>query len=178
LPNVTERKTIASTHEDLKNPLHWQEILSRATDSSELPFEALYLDALLEAFCAPETPAPIEIDLDLDDVVELVAVEPIDENECELAGPGWATVDRIVEPVEGWEHFLEGPPLEAVASPPPTPHEQGSWEVNSEFIEEWFDEGEALQFSEAEVEIDEPDRLERTLQWFRSLFIATNLRHA
>jgi hypothetical protein len=61
---------------------------------------------------------------------------------------------RIVEPIEGWQSFY------------------CDWD--DDFVEDWFDEGEALQHSTLEVEIDEPDRMERTLGWLRSLFIASN----
>jgi len=63
---------------------------------------------------------------------------------------------RIVEPIEGWKSYYT------------------NWD--DDFLEEWFDEGEALQHSTLEVEIDEPDRLERAIGWLRSLFIASNHR--
>ncbi len=61
---------------------------------------------------------------------------------------------RIVEPIEGWQSFY------------------CDWD--DDFVEDWFDAGEALQHSTLEVEIDEPDRMERALGWLRSLFIASN----
>ena len=63
---------------------------------------------------------------------------------------------RIVEPIEGWQSFYR------------------DWD--DDFVEGWFDEGEALQHSTLEVEIDEPDRVERAVGWLRSLFIASNQR--
>lgn len=61
---------------------------------------------------------------------------------------------RIVEPLQGWKSFY------------------CDWD--DDFVEEWFDAGEALQHSTLEVEIDEPDCMERALGWLRSLFIASN----
>ena len=63
---------------------------------------------------------------------------------------------RIVEPLQGWKSFYT------------------SWD--DDFVEDWFDAGEALQHSTLEVEIDEPDRMERALGWLRSLFIVSNQR--
>lgn len=66
--------------------------------------------------------------------------------------------DRIVEPVEGWQRFVER-----------------SWGEDQRMIEEWFDEGEELQHRDLELEIDELDRWGRALQWVRSLAVATRL---
>lgn len=68
---------------------------------------------------------------------------------------------RIVEPIEGWARFRAR-----------------GWGDNESFIKEWFDEGEALQHSSLELEIDEPDRIERALGWIRSLFMVSRVRTA
>jgi hypothetical protein len=70
---------------------------------------------------------------------------------------GWP--DRIVEPIQGWNAYR-------------------NWGEDASLIEEWFDEGEALAESDIEVNIEEPDRWERALQWIRSLVVAARLRPA
>lgn len=68
---------------------------------------------------------------------------------------------RIVEPIEGWARF-----------------NTCGWGDNTSFVEDWFDEGESLQHSSKELEIDEPDRFERALGWFRSLFMVSRVSTA
>lgn len=51
------------------------------------------------------------------------------------------------------------------------------WGPNNSFIEDWFDKGEALQYAnDFEVKIDEPDRIERAVQWVRDLFNTPRIR--
>lgn len=52
------------------------------------------------------------------------------------------------------------------------------WGEDSQMVEEWFAAGETLQYSTSELEIDEPDRWERALQWMRSIFDSPRLRTA
>jgi hypothetical protein len=66
---------------------------------------------------------------------------------------------RVAIPVEDWEAFLAA-----------------RWGDDGGLIEEWFDAGEELQNSRMELTIEEPDRWERTLQWMRTLAVATGLR--
>ena len=53
---------------------------------------------------------------------------------------------------------------------------QTLWGNDSSLIEQWFDDGELLEFSDTELYLDdEPDRWARALGWMRSLAIATRI---
>jgi len=74
-----------------------------------------------------------------------------------------AVGSRIVEPVGGWERYVE----------------RAGWGENQELIEDWFVAGDELQYVDTlvnDVEIDEPDRWERALHWVRSLLVAPRHR--
>lgn len=49
------------------------------------------------------------------------------------------------------------------------------WGTESLSIEQWFDEGEELEYSDIELFIEEPDRWERAVQWMRSLVDAAGI---
>jgi len=66
---------------------------------------------------------------------------------------------RLRDPAAGW-----GPKM--------TP----DWGEEGFAIEQWFDEGEELEYSDIELFIEEPDRWERAVQWMRSLVDAAGLR--
>lgn len=66
--------------------------------------------------------------------------------------------ERIIEPITEWQH-----------------HQSTSWGRNTEFIEDWFEEGEQIVNSKEELEIDEPANWERVLHWMRSVAVATGL---
>jgi len=66
--------------------------------------------------------------------------------------------DRIIEPITEWQ-----------------PHQSTAWGDNTEFIEDWFEEGEQIVNSKEELEIDEPANWERVLHWMRSGAVATGL---
>jgi hypothetical protein len=118
-------------------PLHWQQILARCPeDAGDLPF-LVYFAELIDA---------AEWDLDSEEMEMAMRAELI------------ARCARVVEPVQGWDRFLEP-----------------AWGEDGGMIEEWFDEGEALQNSEVELQIEEPDRWERAMSWMRSLAVATRL---
>ena len=58
------------------------------------------------------------------------------------------------------------------------PRRSISWGHNTEFIEDWFEEGEQIVNSKEELEIDEPANWERVLHWMRSVAVATGLMPA
>jgi hypothetical protein len=62
-----------------------------------------------------------------------------------------------------------------IVIPIPSWNARQAWGEDLFPIEEWFDEGEALAHSDAEVFIDEPDRWERAMDWMRSLALASGL---
>jgi len=67
--------------------------------------------------------------------------------------------EEFLEPVSAWK--AEAGPL---------------WGDESFSIEQWFNEGEELEFSDIELLIEEPDRWERAVQWMRSLVDAAGIR--
>jgi hypothetical protein len=92
----------------------------------------------------------------LDLLLEAVGARPAQERD-RMPFESPALESRVVEPVEGWESFRKNPPR---------------WGDHNDMIEDWFGAGEELQHSRDEVEIDEPDRWERALDWVRTLFVA------
>ena len=86
---------------------------------------------------------------------ELTAAEAGNEEEI-------MKTERIIEPITNtWQ-----------------PHHAESWGRNTEFIEDWFEEGEQIVNSKEELEIDEPAQWERVLHWMRSVAVATGLMPA
>lgn len=69
--------------------------------------------------------------------------------------------DRIIEPVTEWQSF-----------------DRTAWGDNTEFVEDWFEEGEQIVNSKEELEIDEPANWERVLHWMRSIAVATGMMPA
>ncbi len=67
--------------------------------------------------------------------------------------------DKFLEPVSTWNAEVGA-----------------GWEDESFSIEQWFDEGEELEFTDIELFIEEPDRWERAIGWMRSLVDAAGIR--
>ena len=63
---------------------------------------------------------------------------------------------RIIEPIK-WE-----------------PREY-AWGDNSEFVEDWFEEGEQIVNSKEELKIDEPNSWDKALFWMRAMATASGL---